>query len=279
MRSKRNLEIRNKANDPLINYSLEGKVALVTGGGTGLGRDFALTLARAGASVAVTGRREGPLEDCVETIKKKGGSALAVICDVKDRVQVEKTVQKIIEWKGHIDILVNNAGIYPPAPFLEMSEEVWLEIIDTNLNGAFRVSQICARIMAQQKWGRIINIVSPSAFLGFWSVAAYGASKGGLLALTKAMAVELTPMGITVNAICPGVVATEKFISYFEESAPVLLSKGLPLGRPTTSEDLVGVLLLLASEAGNGITGATIPVDGGMTTTFFNPTSLLASLS
>ncbi|MEM3112381.1 MAG: SDR family oxidoreductase [Candidatus Anstonellales archaeon] len=273
------MKIRNKTNGAPINYSLEGKVALVTGGGTGLGRDFSLILAGAGASVAVTGRRKEPLEDCVETIEKKGGSALAVICDVKDRTQVEKTVQRIIEWKGRVDILVNNAGIYPPAPFLEITEEIWMDTIDTNLNGAFRFSQVCGRIMVQQKWGRIINIISPSAYLGFWSVAAYGASKGGLLALTKAMAVELTPMGVTVNAICPGVVATEKFISYFGESTPFLLSKGLPLGRPTSSEDLVGVLLLLASEAGNGITGATIPVDGGMTTAFFNPSTLLASSS
>ena len=260
----------------MLKISLEGKVALVTGGGTGLGRGFALTLAGAGASVAVTGRRREPLDECVATIQKNGGSALAVVCDVRSRTQVDEALQKVMDWKGHIDILVNNAGIYPPAPFLEMPEEVWMETVDTNLNRAFRFSQACGRVMAQQKWGRIINIVSPSAFLGFRSGAAYGASKGGLLALTKAMAVELTPMGITVNAICPGVVATEKFVSYFTESTPVLLSKGLPLGRPTTDQDLAGILILLASDAGNGITGATVPVDGGMTTAFFNPMPLLS---
>jgi NAD(P)-dependent dehydrogenase (short-subunit alcohol dehydrogenase family) len=260
----------------MVRISLEGKVAIVTGGGTGLGRGFALTLAGAGALVAVTGRRREPLDECVERIQKNGGSALAVVCDVRSRAQIEEAVQKVKEWKGRIDILVNNAGIYPPSPFLEMPEEVWMETVETNLNGAFRFSQVCGKIMAQQRWGRIINIVSPSAFLGFWSVAAYGASKGGLLALTKAMAVELTSLGITVNAICPGVVATEKFVSYFTEATPILLSKGLPLGRPTTDEDLAGILVLLASDAGGGITGAAIPVDGGMTTAFFNPMPLLS---
>lgn len=259
----------------MLKISLEGKVAVVTGGGTGLGRGFALTLAGAGAAVAVTGRRREPLDECVATIQKAGGPALAVACDVRSRAQVDEAVQKVKDWKGHIDILVNNAGIYPPATFLDMPEEVWMDTIDTNLNGAFRFSQACGRVMAQQKWGRIINIISPSALLGFWAVAPYGSSKGGLLALTRAMAVELTQMGITVNAICPGVVATDKFVSYFTEATPVLLAKGLPLGRPTTDQDLGGMLILLASDAGSGITGATLPVDGGMTTAFFNPMVLL----
>jgi len=251
-----------------MEISLDGRVAIVTGGGTGLGRGYALALAGAGAAVAVTGRRPEPLSECVAEIEKAGGSALAVPCDVRSRDEVEAAVQKVVDWKQKVDILVNNAGIYPPGLFLAIEESQWTDVMDTNINGPFRFSQACARVMSQHGWGRIINILSPSALLGFAMVSAYGTSKGALAAMTRTMAAELGPMGITVNALTPGVSATEKFVELYSEMGVTLMSKGLPLARACVDDDTVGALLLLASEAGSYITGANLCVDGGMTTTF-----------
>ena len=214
-----------------MEISLDGRVAIVTGGGSGLGRGYAAALAGAGAAVAVTGRREEPLAECVSEIEKAGGQALAVQCDQRSREQVEAAVAKVCDWKDKVDILVNNAGIYPPGPFVMVEEEQWLDVMDTNINGPFRFSQTCARIMAQNGWGRIINILSPSALLGFAMVCAYGTSKGALASMTRGMAAELGPMGITVNALTPGVTPTEKFVELYSEMGVTLMSKGLPLGR------------------------------------------------
>jgi len=141
-------------------------------------------------------------------------------------------------------------------------------VMDTNINGPFRFSQACARIMAQHGWGRIINILSPSAVLGFAMVSAYGTSKGALGAMTRAMAAELGRMGITVNALTPGVSATETFVKYYSQAGVSLMSKGLPLSRACENGDTVAALLLLASDAGSYITGTNLCVDGGMTSTF-----------
>jgi NAD(P)-dependent dehydrogenase (short-subunit alcohol dehydrogenase family) len=251
-----------------MEISLAGRVAIVTGGGTGLGRGYAETLANAGAAVAVTGRRSEPLEECVGAIEKSGGSALAVPCDQRSRDEVEAGVQQVVAWREKVDILVNNAGIYPPSPFISVEEEQWTDVMDTNINGPFRFSQACTRIMSQHGWGRIINILSPSALLGFAMVTAYGTSKGALASMTRTMAAELGPMGITVNALTPGVSATETFVKLYSEFGVTLMSKGLPLARACENDDTTGALLLLASDAGSYITGANICVDGGMTTTF-----------
>jgi NAD(P)-dependent dehydrogenase (short-subunit alcohol dehydrogenase family) len=251
-----------------MEISLAGRVAIVTGGGTGLGRGYAEALASVGAAVAVTGRRSEPLEECVAAIEKGGGTALAIPCDQRSRDEVEAAVQQVVAWQAKVDILVNNAGIYPPAPFVSVEEEQWMDVMDTNINGPFRFSQACARIMAEHAWGRIINILSPSAVLGFAMVAAYGTSKGALASMTRTMAAELGPMGITVNALTPGVAATETFVNFYSEFGVTLMSKGLPLARACENEDTVGALLLLASDAGSYITGANLCVDGGMTSTF-----------
>ncbi|MBW2230338.1 MAG: SDR family oxidoreductase [Deltaproteobacteria bacterium] len=247
---------------------LEGRTAIVTGGGTGLGLGFAKTLAEAGAAVAITGRRQEPLDAAAKAIEQAGGKALAIQCDQRSRDQVEAAVARTVEWQGKVDILVNNAGIYPPCPFLAIEEEQWLDVMDTNINGPFRFAQACARIMSQNGWGRIINILSPSALLGFGIVNAYGTSKGGLGAMTRGLAAELGPMGITANSLTPGVSATEKFVELYSEFGVTLMSKGLPLARACEHEDTQAVLLLLASDQGSYITGATINVDGGMTSTF-----------
>jgi gluconate 5-dehydrogenase len=251
-----------------MEISLEGRVAIVTGGGTGLGLGYAEALANAGAAVAVTGRRREPLEECVGAIEKSGGTALAVPCDQRSRDEVEAAVQRVVGWREKVDILVNNAGIYPPSPFIAIEEDQWTDVMDTNINGPFRFSQACARIMSQHGWGRIINILSPSALLGFVMVSAYGTSKGAVAAMTRTMAAELGPMGITVNALTPGVSATETFVNFYSQVGVDLMSKGLPLGRACVNDDTAGALLLLASEAGSYITGANFCVDGGMTSTF-----------
>jgi len=251
-----------------MQISLAGRVAIVTGGGTGLGRGYAEALAEAGAAVAVTGRRSEPLEESVAAIEKNGGEALAVVCDQRSRDQVEAAVARVVDWKQKVDILVNNAGIYPPSPFISVEEDQWLDVMDTNINGPFRFSQTCARIMAQNGWGRIINILSPSAVLGFVMVSAYGTSKGALASMTRTMAAELGRMGITVNALTPGVSATETFVNYYSEVGVTLMSKGLPLARACENDDTFAALVLLASDAGSYITGTNLCVDGGMTSTF-----------
>ncbi len=251
-----------------MEISLEGRTAIVTGGGSGLGRGYARALAESGAAVAITGRRLEALDETVKSITEAGGEALAIQCDQRSREQVQAAVDQTVAWKGTVDILVNNAGIYPPGPFLHVDEEQWLDVIDTNLNGLFRFSQCCARVMAEKQYGRIINIVSPSGLLGFGMVSAYGTSKGGLVAMTRGMAAELGPMGITVNALTPGVSGTDKFIELYSEFGVTLMSKGLPLARGADEQDTVPTLILLASDQGSYITGATFNVDGGMTGCF-----------
>ena len=251
-----------------MNISLEGRVAIVTGGGSGLGRGYACGLAEAGAAVAVTGRRRELLDECAAEIQKNGGEALAVPCDVRSRDEVEAAVKQVVDWKDKVDILVNNAGVYPPMPFTMIEEAQWIDVMDTNINGPFRFSQICARIMAEHGWGRIINILSPSALLGFAMVTAYGTSKGAVAAMTRTMAAELGPMGVTVNSLTPGVSATEKFVEFYTNVGVELMSKSLPVARACKDEDTIGALLLLASDAASYMTGANICVDGGMTTTF-----------
>jgi NAD(P)-dependent dehydrogenase (short-subunit alcohol dehydrogenase family) len=145
-----------------------------------------------------------------------------------------------------------------------MPEEEWVTVIDTNLNGPWRMAHACSPIMIKKRWGRIINVVSPSGILGMAMVPAYGTSKGALMAFTRHLASELGRFGITVNGLCPGVVATDTFVGFFTEEGPKGLGAALPLGRPTLVEDLVGALLLLASDAGVGMTGGQIYVDGGM---------------
>ncbi len=251
-----------------MEISLKGRTAIVTGGGTGLGLGYAHALAGAGAAVAVTGRRQEPLDECVKEIEKAGGKALAVTCDQRSREEVEATVQKVVDWGEKVDILVNNAGVYPPGLFISIEEEQWLDVMDTNVNGPFRYSQVCARIMAENNWGRIINILSPSAVLGFAMVSAYGTSKGALGSMTRVMAAELGPMGITVNSLTPGVSATETFVGIYTQVGVDMMAKGLPLARGCENEDTTGALLLLASDAGAYITGTNLCIDGGMTSTF-----------
>lgn len=251
-----------------MDMTLNDRVAIVTGGGSGLGRGFAKALSESGAAVAVTGRRREPLDEFVAEMTEAGREALAVTCDVRSRDEVEACVKEVVDWKGTVDILVNNAAVYPPSPFLAVDEEQWLDVIDTNVNGPFRFAQTCARIMAEKGRGRIINILSPSATLGFGLVSAYGTSKGAVASMTRNLAAELGPMGITVNSLAPGVAATETFVNHFTEFGVQLMANGLPMGRPCEDDDTAGAVVFLASDAAQYITGITLTVDGGMTNTF-----------
>lgn len=248
-----------------MKISLAGRTALVTGGGSGLGRGFAQALAEAGARVVVAGRRATPLDETKALIESAGGTAHAIVCDVRSRDSVEAAVEEAVKWGEGVDILLNNAGAYPPMPFLATSEEQWLDVVETNLNGTFRVSQACGRHMAKSQWGRIISIVSPSAVMGFSFITAYSASKGGVAALTRSMASELAPLGITVNSLLMGFSQTDGIENTYGEAGLRALQSAIPLGRAAAAEDAAPMIVLLASDQGRYITGATIAVDGGMT--------------
>lgn len=249
-----------------MKLSLTSRVALITGAGSGIGRDFARTLAASGAAVACMGRRAEALEETVHGLCHKGFDAIAIRGDVASDDDVQRAVHTAVDWKGKIDILVNNAGVYPPGLIATLSEKTWLSTIDTNLTGSFRCIRHVAKVMAENKYGRIINVTSPSSLRGAFGLSAYAASKAGLNSLTQSAAAEFGSRGITVNAILMGVVATDSFVTSYSQATVDTLSARLAVKRAGTADDAAGLLVLLSSEASSYITGAIIPVDGGMTT-------------
>lgn len=242
---------------------LSGRVALVTGASSGLGRHFAQVLARAGASVVVGARRMEALDELCGIIADAGGQAQAFQLDVTDRTSVEAVLSDLAAGGG-LDILINNAGVTGTKPVLDLSEEEWDHVVDTNLKGNFLVAQAAARLMKSQgRGGAIVNIASILGLRVAGQVSAYTTSKAGVVQLTKAMALELARHGIQVNALCPGYIETELNRDFFESEAGQALVRRIPqrrLGRPA---DLDGALLLLCSDAGAYITGSTLAVDGG----------------
>jgi NAD(P)-dependent dehydrogenase (short-subunit alcohol dehydrogenase family) len=242
---------------------LEGRVALVTGASSGLGRRFAQVLADLGARVILGARRTQPLDDVCDEIARAGGRARAIAIDVTDSTSVAEVFTEIASGDG-LDILINNAGVTATQPVLDLSEEQWDHVVDTNLKGSFLVAQAAARLMkAQGRGGVIVNIASILGMRVAGSVAAYTASKAGVVQLTKAMALELARYGIRVNALCPGYIETDLNRDFFATEAGQAMIKRIPqrrLGRP---EDLDAPLLLLCSDAGSYITGASLAVDGG----------------
>ncbi len=248
-------------------FDLTGKVAIVTGARRGIGRGIALKLAEAGADVTVS---DISLEDCqkvVEEIEALGQKGLAVKCDVTNRSEVEEMVAQTVEKFGKVDILVNNAGIAGMKPFLELTEEEWDRVLDINLKGQFLCAQAAAKEMVKQKSGRIINLASIAAGqvgVGFAQSAHYCASKGGVTAMTEAMAIEFAPMGINVNALGPGVIETamtEDFLAD-EKMKQGMLSR-IPKGRFGQPEDVASAAVFLASDEADYITGTVLFVDGG----------------
>ena len=242
---------------------LDGRTALVTGASSGLGRHFALVLARAGARVAIGARRMDRLVSLAEEIRAAGAEALLVELDVTYGAIIEQAVEQTADAMAGIDILVNNAGIVIARPVLDLSADDWDATIATNLRGAFLVAQAVARRMAGTGGGSIINVASIAGLRTGGHLAAYAASKAGLIHLTKNLAVELARNGIRVNALAPGYIETELNAEFFRSKAGEEVIRRIPqrrLGRP---EDLDGPLLLLASDASRYMTGAVLVVDGG----------------
>ncbi|MEQ9561101.1 MAG: glucose 1-dehydrogenase [Woeseiaceae bacterium] len=245
-------------------FRLDNKVALVTGAGSGLGRQFASTLAEAGATVVLAARRRNKLEDAARTINDNGGKAICLDLDVTDAESIAKCFADMKSAVGAPDVVVNNAGIARPGFLVDLSEEDWDAVLDTNLKGVFLVAQAGARAMIESgKKGSIVNIASILGFRVSKALANYIAAKSGVVHLTQAMALEWVRHGIRVNAIAPGYFITEINEAQFADGAGEMLVKRIPMGRVGDTEELAGPLLLLASEAGSFMTGSTITVDGG----------------
>ncbi len=248
-------------------FDLTGKIALVTGASSGIGRASAIALAKQGAVVTVAARRSVKLTELAREITQMGRESCPVVMDVTKSETITAAVNKTIEMYGRIDILVNNAGVAEFSPFLDMTEEQWDKTIDTNLKGYFRVAQAVAREMAKHKWGRIINIASIASGgvgVGFPSVTHYCASKGGVVAMTEAMAIELAPMGILVNCIGPGVIETEMTEDILKDpkQAEVMLARA-PLKRAGKPEEVASAVVYFASDESSYTTGSILYVDGG----------------
>jgi NAD(P)-dependent dehydrogenase (short-subunit alcohol dehydrogenase family) len=240
-------------------FKIKGKVALVTGAGRNLGRVIALSLAEAGADVAVTSRTLSEIKRTEQEIKEKGQKALAISMDVTDLNKVERAVQKIASEFGRIDILVNNAATRSFKSLLEISELEWRSVIDTNLTGAFFCCKAVGPIMIRQGGGRIINISSRIGLQGMANRVAYCASKGGLIQLTRALALEWAPYNILVNSVAPGLMNTPETSKAIQEGK----AAEIPLKRAGEPEEIAPLIVYLASEACTYMTGEVILIDGG----------------
>jgi len=254
---------------------LEGRFALITGGGRGIGSAIALSFAREGANIAVAARTEDQVRSVAQMIQYEYRvQAFPLVCDVSDVESVNKAFAKAAKEFGRSpDILVNNAGIAVSAPFLKTDDELWLRHLATNLSGTFYCTRAALPAMLEQGWGRIINVASIAGKTGAPYIAAYSASKHGVLGLTRSLALEVATKGVTVNAICPGYVDTEMTSRGVEnitartgksaDESLELIKHMSPQNRLVTPEEVAAIALLLASEEGRGITGQAINVDGG----------------
>ena len=243
---------------------LSGKTAVVIGGSSGIGRALAIGLAQAGADVIPSARRAQEVAAAALEIERLGRRSLAVTCDVTDESSLHQLLQEALRAFSKVDILVNSAGIAKRLPTLELSNQDWDAILDINLKGLFHACKIFARHMVERRYGRVVNIASLSSFLGLFQSAAYAASKGGVLALTRTLAVEWAPHGVCVNAIMPGVFRTalnQKLLDGTPRGQEFLVRT--PMQRFGQVEELVGAAIFLASDSAGFVTGATIPVDGG----------------
>ena len=257
-------------------FELKDKIAIITGARQGMGRTHALILAKAGAKVVVSDISQEDCQKVVEEIEKQGGEGLAIRCDVSKKEEVDDLVKKTVEKFGKIDILVNNAGICQFKPFLELTEEEWNRTLDINLKGYFLCAQATAKEMAKQKSpknkttgqaGVIINIASVAMGqqgIGMLNIVHYCASKGGIVGMTEALAVELAPYNIRVNAISPGMIETPMISSVKQDPKTMETTLArIPMHRAGKSEEVSNLVLFLASDESSYMTGSTIVVDGG----------------
>ncbi len=246
-------------------FDLSGRVALVTGASRGLGQYMARALARAGADIAITSRDQGRLAESEEDILDIGGRVLSVELDVLDLSSIQSAVQKVEAHFGRLDVLVNNAGCNVRRRALEVTAEDWDKVVNTNLRGAFFVAQAAARIMKEQRWGRVINIGSVTCVAGYAGMGPYCASRGGIKQLTMSLAHDWAEYGITVNCLAPGWFKTEQSrMLYEDETWLSMLKERIPMARPGRPDDLDGMVVFLASESSRYITGQTYLVDGGV---------------
>jgi len=243
---------------------LTGRTAVVIGGTSGIGRALAIGLAEAGADVAPSSRRAELIDEVASVIEKLGRRSLRCSSDVANRSSLEELLAKSVATFGKVDILVNCAGRTRRAPTLEFSEADWNGILETNLTGALRASQVFGRHMLERGYGRIVHIASIASFVGLFEVAAYAASKAGVASLTKSLALEWGPKGVCVNAIAPGVFPTDLNRSLLEGTARgrEFLSR-IPMKRFGDVNELVGAAIFLSSEAASYVNGEVLTVDGG----------------
>lgn len=248
----------------LSQFNLTGRCALVTGASRGIGEEIAVALARAGADVAITARDAASLARCAGSIMALGRKAVPIALDVRDTSEIPAAFAEAEAKLGSLSILINNAGVEEVKPSLEVSEELWDKILDTNLKGAFFCAQAAAKLMQSGVGGSIINMCSLTSEVGIPTAVPYGSSKTGLLGMTRALAAEWAPLNIRVNAIAPGYFRTAMTdVFYRSEDWQQAMRAKIPLGRFGDLSDLDGIAVFLASQASAYITGQCFPVDGG----------------
>ncbi len=243
---------------------LDGRVAVVIGGTSGIGRAIANGMAEAGADVICSSRRSDQVEAAAEEIENLGRKTIRCVSDVADRQSLDELLARTLETFGKVDILVNSAGITKRAPTLDFDETDWEAIFETNLTGTLRGCQVFGRHMIERRYGRIINIASLGTYVSLFEVAAYSASKAAVASLTKSLAIEWAKKGVNVNAIAPGVFKTALNQKLLEETqrGQEFLTR-TPMGRFGKVEELAGAAIFLASEAASFVTGEVLVVDGG----------------
>ena len=249
---------------PYKGFDLTGRVAVVIGGTSGIGRAIAHGLAEAGADVVPTSRRAEQVADSAREIQELGRRSLEVVSDVSDRASLERLLATCVSEFGKVDILINSAGKTKRTPTIEVTDDEWNDILDTNVTGTLRACQVFGRHMLDRNYGRIVNIASLSSFVALHEVAAYSASKAAVAMLTRSLAIEWAPKGVNVNAIAPGVFRTalnQKLLDETDRGREFLTRT--PMKRFGKVEELAGAAVFLASDAASFITGEVLVVDGG----------------
>jgi len=253
---------------PIIHklFDLQGKTALVTGGSSGLGEGIALALGMAGAEVAIAARREGQLQDALERLSTQGVAASSFVANLSDLEQAKDLSKRVLDSLSKVDILVNAAGINLREPFGGVSPESWQEQLNVQLGAPFFMTQALAPQMKSRGWGRVLNIASLQSYRAFANSAPYGAAKGGVVQLTKAIAQEWSKYGITCNAIGPGFFPTALTAPVFDKpDLAKMHAEKTAIGRNGEIKDVYGLAIFLSSDASSYLTGQTIMLDGGYT--------------